>query len=92
MNYTIYTMGCNSATHATCPLTLTAYKYNELQMSSATQKLSCKASCKTPFFLIMYVSIVPFVYKNELKIELALANINILQATICIGNCCYLIL
>jgi len=25
------------------------YKYNELQVSNATQKLSCKANCKTPF-------------------------------------------
>jgi hypothetical protein len=27
-----------------------AYIYNELEASSAIQKLSCKASCKTPFF------------------------------------------
>ncbi len=27
--------------------------HGELQMSSATQKLSCKASCKTPLFFIM---------------------------------------
>jgi hypothetical protein len=26
------------------------YKYNELQVSFVIQKLSCKASCKTPFF------------------------------------------
>jgi hypothetical protein len=31
MSYTIYTMSCNFATHATCPLALIAYKYNELQ-------------------------------------------------------------
>ncbi len=46
-------MNCNAATHATCPLALMTYKYNELQMSSSTQKLSCKATCKTPLFLIM---------------------------------------
>ncbi len=26
------------------------YKYGELQVFDATQKLSCKANCKTPFF------------------------------------------
>jgi hypothetical protein len=36
--------------HATCPLPLTTYKYSELQVSFTIQKLSCKASCKTPFF------------------------------------------
>jgi hypothetical protein len=41
------------AIHATCPLIFTTYKYSELQVSSTTQKLSCKASCKTPFFFIM---------------------------------------
>ncbi len=46
-------MNCNFITHATCPLALTTYKYNELQVSSATQKLSYKASCKTLIFLIM---------------------------------------
>ncbi len=46
-------MSYNYATHVTCPLALTMYKYSELQVSSATQKLSCKASCKTPLFLIM---------------------------------------
>ncbi len=46
-------MSCNFATHATCPLALTMYQYNELQVSSTTQKLSCKASCNTPFFFIM---------------------------------------
>jgi hypothetical protein len=38
------------ATHATCPLTFTSYKYSELQVSFTIQKLSCKASYKTPFF------------------------------------------
>jgi hypothetical protein len=41
------------ATHAICPLALKAYKYNELQMTFTTQKLSYNASCKTLFFLIM---------------------------------------
>jgi hypothetical protein len=50
MNYTIYTMSCNFATHEICLLALMTYKYNELQRSNATQKLSCKASCKTTFF------------------------------------------
>jgi hypothetical protein len=29
------------------------YKYSELQVYDATKKLSCKASCKRPFFLIV---------------------------------------
>jgi hypothetical protein len=33
------------------------YIYNELQMSNATQKLNCNASCKTSFFLIVYSKI-----------------------------------
>jgi hypothetical protein len=53
MSYTIYMVTCNSTTHATCPLALIAYNYNELQMSSATQKLNCKVCCKTPIFLIV---------------------------------------
>jgi hypothetical protein len=39
-------------THATCSLAFMAYKYNELQVTFATQKLSYKANCKTPFFFI----------------------------------------
>jgi hypothetical protein len=50
MNCTIYTISCNFATHATCPLKFMVYKYNELQVSIVTQKLSCKVSCKTPLF------------------------------------------
>jgi hypothetical protein len=50
MNYTIYMVNCNFTTRVTCLLKLVAYKYSELQMSFATQKLSCKASCKTPFY------------------------------------------
>jgi hypothetical protein len=49
-------LSCNCVTHVICPLALMAYKYNELQMSFATQKLSCKANWKTPFFFIMNFS------------------------------------
>ncbi len=47
-------MNCNFTIHATCSLIFTTYKYNELQMSFATQKLNCKAICKTPFFKIVH--------------------------------------
>jgi hypothetical protein len=53
MNYTIYMVNCNSITHVICSLTFTTYKYNELQMSFATQFLSYKANCKTHIFLIV---------------------------------------
>ncbi len=53
MNCIAYMVNCNSAIHATCPWTLTVYKYNELQISFATQKLNYKANCKTPIFLIV---------------------------------------
>ncbi len=49
MNCTIYMVNCHSTIHITCPLALTTYKY-KLQMFNATQKLSCKTSCKTVFF------------------------------------------
>ncbi len=39
----------NFVIHATCPLTFMVYKYSKLEVSFATQKLSCKTSCKTPF-------------------------------------------
>jgi hypothetical protein len=45
-------VSCNFPTHAICLLALMTYEYSELQVSFATQKLSCKASCKTPFFLV----------------------------------------
>jgi hypothetical protein len=38
---------CNSCNLS---ITFTMYKCNELQMSNATQKLSCKASFKITFF------------------------------------------
>jgi hypothetical protein len=50
MSCTVYTVSCNFTTHAICLLALMMYKYNELQMSDATQKLSYKVSYKTPFF------------------------------------------
>jgi len=50
MSCTIYMVSYNFVIHAICLLTLTMYKYNELQVSFVIQKLSCKASCKTPFF------------------------------------------
>jgi hypothetical protein len=53
-NCTIYTMSYNFVIHATCLLKVMVYKYNELQMFGATKKLNCKASCKTPIFLIMW--------------------------------------
>jgi len=46
----VYIVSCKFAIYATYPLELTTYKYNELQMSFATQKLNYKANCKTPFF------------------------------------------
>jgi hypothetical protein len=43
-------MSCNFAIHATCLLTFIAYKYNELQVFVATQKLNCKPKLQnTPF-------------------------------------------
>jgi len=53
MSCTVYMVNCNFVTRATCLLKLTMYKYSELQVSVATQKLSCKANYKTPLFLIM---------------------------------------
>jgi hypothetical protein len=44
----------------TCPLAFMVFKYSELQMSSAIQKLSCKTSCKTPLFLIVHLLILFF--------------------------------
>jgi hypothetical protein len=43
------------------------YKYNELQMFGATQKLSYKANFKTPFFfffLIVWIIVVKLVKDN----------------------------
>jgi hypothetical protein len=54
MNYNVYMLNCNFAIHAICLLEFTTYKYNESQVSFAIQELSCKASCKTPIFLIVF--------------------------------------
>jgi hypothetical protein len=45
-----YIVSCNFTIHATCLLALIANKYDKLQKVIATQKLSCKANCKMPFF------------------------------------------
>jgi hypothetical protein len=50
MSCTIYIVSCNFATHAIYLLALTSYKYSELQVFFATQKLNCKANCKTSLF------------------------------------------
>jgi hypothetical protein len=54
LSCTVYIVSCNFTIHATCLLTLMAYKYIEFQMPSAVQKLSCKASCETIYFFIMW--------------------------------------
>jgi len=59
MSCIIYTMTYNFATHATCPLALMTYKYNELQVFSTTQKLNYKASCKIPIFFIVFEDVKP---------------------------------
>jgi hypothetical protein len=53
MSCTIYIVSYNFITHATCSLALALYKYNELEVFGATQKISCK----TPLFLIVVASI-----------------------------------
>ncbi len=60
MSCTLYMVSYNFVTHATCSLAFTTYKYNELQVSSTTQKLSCKANCKTPFFFIVFEDVKPW--------------------------------
>jgi len=60
MSCIVYMVSYNSITHATCMLALMAYKYNELQVFFATQKLSYKASCKTLFFFIMKKNLICF--------------------------------
>jgi len=49
-------VSCNSTTHATCSLTLMAYKYIQLQMSFTTPKLNWKVSYKTPLFFHNVIS------------------------------------
>jgi len=55
LNYNVYMVNCNFTIHVICPLTLTTYKYNELQVCFTIQKLNCKANCKTPIFFIVFV-------------------------------------
>jgi hypothetical protein len=57
MNCIIYMVSYNSTIHATCSLTLALYKYSELQMSYATQKLNYKANCKKIKFHNEYIYI-----------------------------------
>ncbi len=52
-------MNCNYTTCAIYLLTLVAYKYSELQVSNAIQKLKRRASYKTPLFFIMYL-VIPY--------------------------------
>ncbi len=55
-------MNYNFVTHATCSLTFVTYKYNDLQVSFAIQKLSCKASCKTTH--VFHSDLKPCIAKN----------------------------
>ncbi len=74
MNCTVYMMSCNFATHAICPLKIIMYKYNELQMFVATQKLRCKVSCKTSFFLIMIFDNLACVFANAMVLFVDLCD------------------
>jgi hypothetical protein len=67
MKSSVYMVSCNFATHAICPLAFMTDKYNELEVSFATQKLSCKASYKTPVFLIVFVETTYDIYANFTK-------------------------
>jgi hypothetical protein len=67
MYYIIYMVNCNSTIHAICLLAFMVYIYNELEVSSAIKKLSCKATCKTPFFLIMFIKTKYDIYANFTK-------------------------
>jgi hypothetical protein len=68
-------VSCNFATHVTCLLELTVYKYSELKVFVATQKLSYKANCKTPFFFIVHV-LQNFWFEFKLKKQLFLSPNN----------------
>ncbi len=58
MNYTI-------AINATCPMQLTLYFYNELQVVIAIGKCNCKPNCETPIFLMVrYFSKVHIIMKK----------------------------
>jgi hypothetical protein len=62
-------VSCNSIIHATCALTLAAYKYNELQVSYAIQKLNYKANCRTPFFLIMNIYLKKMIIMEKINVN-----------------------
>jgi len=50
MNFTIYAVSCNSATHAIRPLALKAYKYNELQNVLYNSKIELQCKLQNTFF------------------------------------------
>jgi hypothetical protein len=63
-------MSCNFVTHVTYPLALTTYKYNKFVSVICSSKMSYKANCKTPFFLIVImfacsIVIINFEKKNQ---------------------------
>jgi hypothetical protein len=64
MSFSVYMVSCNFATYVICPLALTTYKYNELEVSFAIQKLSCKANNKTTIFIIVSVETKYDIYAN----------------------------
>jgi hypothetical protein len=46
-------MSCNFVIHVACPLELTVYKYNELQVFVVIQKSNCaRLIAKHPFFIV----------------------------------------
>ncbi len=59
----------NSITHAIFPLTVTTYKYDELQLVIATQKLNCKASCRRPLILIMCIIILLLDFNGDTQVK-----------------------
>jgi hypothetical protein len=50
INYIVYTINCNFATHEICLLTFTTYKYSELQRSSVLKNWIARPIVKQPFF------------------------------------------
>jgi hypothetical protein len=66
MSYIIYTVSYNFTAHATCLLTLTMYKYSELQMYFVTKKLNYKANCKKKiFFYIVLIFVFRKIYPKK---------------------------
>jgi hypothetical protein len=60
----------NSTTHAICSLTVTTYKYDELQLVITTQKLSCKTSCRRPLILIMCIIILLLDFNGDTQVKI----------------------